>query len=192
VFQEDLPLSDESLVERCRAGDERAWEALVRRHAGAVYRVARRTVRRTDEAEDLAQEIFLKVSQSLERYDRHRPFRPWLLQVARNHAIDNHRSHWRERKATIELDALPVAPGSRPATQEHRVLTGERRHLIERGLAELPEPLRDAVVLRDLDGLDYDEIAQVLSVPLGTVKSRINRGRLQLAQALADRREELS
>ena len=192
MLQDNPPLSDEGLVERCRAGDQVAWAALVRRHAGAVYRVARRTVRRTDEAEDLAQEIFLKVSQSLERYDRSRPFRPWLLQVARNHAIDNHRSHWREKKATVELDGMAVSPGSRPATQEHGVLTGERRRLIEDGLAALPEPLRDAVVLRDLDGLDYDEIAEVLSVPLGTVKSRINRGRLQLARALAEHREELS
>ena len=192
VFQEIPTLSDEDLVARCRDGDERAWSALVRRHAGSVYRIAHRAVRRTAEAEDLSQEIFVKVSLSLDRYDSRRAFRPWLLQVARNHVIDHHRSRWREKAHTIELDALPVAPGSSRATQEDRVLREERRRAIDAGLAELPEGLRDAVVLRDLDGLDYAEIAQVLDVPVGTVKSRFNRGRLQLARSLADRREDLS
>lgn len=190
---EDGPsLSDEHLVARCRSGDERAWAALVRRHAGAVHRIARRAVRRSSEAEDLTQEIFVKVSQSLDRYDSRRTFRPWLLQVARNHVIDHHRSQRREKESTVELDAMVVQPGSHRATQADGVLRAERRAAIDAALAALPATLREAVVLRDLDGLDYQEIAEMLDVPLGTVKSRINRGRLQLATALAPRREELT
>ena len=178
----ELPLSDESLVARCRAGDERAWGPLVKRHAPLVFRLAHRSVRRTDEAEDLVQEIFWKVSRSLAHYDKASPFRPWLLQVARHHLIDHHRSHRREKEATVALENV-VEPG-RPAPQHADMVRAERATLLRRALEELPDVLREAVVLRDIDGLDYEEIAAALVVPLGTVKSRINRGRLQLAALL--------
>lgn len=128
----------------------------------------------------------------LERYDQSQPFRPWLLQVARNHLIDHHRSRRREKESTLELDAMPVEPGGRPASQGKRVLNRERREALREALETLPDTLREAVILRDLEDLDYEEIAQVLDVPLGTVKSRINRGRLRLAERLRHRREELT
>lgn len=192
MTDEGLGLSDEHLVGRCRAGDQVAWSALMRRHSGLLYRLALRSVRRTDEAEDLVQEVLWKVSRMLSRFDDSMAFKPWLLQVARNHLIDHHRSLRRERGSTIELDALPVEPGSRPASQDHGVLTRERAEALREGLERLPASLRQAVVLRDVDGLEYQEIATALAVPLGTVKSRINRGRVQLAKELAHRREELS
>lgn len=189
---EPLPIADEELVSRCLAGDDRSWTALVRRHSAALFVVARRSVRRTDEAEDLVQEIFLKVSRMLEKYDRRQAFKPWLLQVARNHLIDHHRSFRREKQSTIELDGLPVEPAGREATQDGHVLTRERAQAIRRGLEELPDVLREAVVLRDIEDMEYEEMAAFLGVPIGTVKSRINRGRLQLAQALAAGREQLA
>jgi RNA polymerase sigma-70 factor (ECF subfamily) len=149
-------------------------------------------VRRADEAEDLTQDIMWKVSRMLERYDASMAFKPWLLQVARNHLIDHHRSVRREKESTIDLDAMPVAPASLPASQHGHVLRAERADAIRRGLERLPAVLREAVVLRDLNGLEYEEIAAALSLPLGTVKSRINRGRIQLAQALAARAAELT
>ena len=87
---------------------------------------------------------------------------------------------------------MVVEPGSRPATQAAQVLRRERAEAIERGLRELPKPLAEAVTLRDLHGLEYEEIAEMLTVPLGTVKSRINRGRIRLAEALIDEREALT
>ena len=165
---------------------------MVRRHSAVLYRIAYRSVRRPQEAEDLTQEIFMKVARTLDRYDESCAFRPWLLQVGRNHVIDHHRSRRRELASTIELDALPVEPMSVPARQADHVLRLERAEAIRRGLDELPETLREAVVLRDIDDLDYGEIAEVLGIPLGTVKSRINRGRVQLARELAPLRGDLT
>ena len=186
------PFSDQDLVRRCLSGDDRAWSSLLRRHAGQVFAIAYRSVGRRDEAEDLSQEIFWKISRMLDRYELSSPFKPWMLQVARNHLIDHHRSHRREKESTLELDAMPVMPGRTPAGQEGAVLRRERADAIRSGLGRLPRRLREAVVLRDVDGLDYSEIATVLAVPVGTVKSRINRGRLQLAEQLADQKDDLS
>lgn len=186
------PFEDEHLVGRCLAGDDRAWTALVRRHAPIVFSLARRSSGRHDEAEDLVQEIFVKVSRTLHRFDRGLAFKPWLLQVARNHLIDHHRSRRRERESTIELDALPIEPSGLAATQHDDAVRRERARIIGDALQELPPKLREAVTLRDVEGLEYEEIAGATAVPVGTVKSRINRGRLQLAELLATKREMLS
>ena len=180
------PFADEHLVGRCLTGDERAWSVLVRRHAPILFGLARRSVRRADEAEDLVQEIFLKVSRMLDRYDQKSPFRPWLLQVARNHLIDQHRSHRREKESTTELDALPYEPASTAPSQATDLLRKQRQEAVRGAVALLPPKLREAVLLRDVEGLEYEEIASVTGQPLGTVKSRINRGRLQLAELLGD------
>jgi RNA polymerase sigma-70 factor (ECF subfamily) len=185
-------LADEHLAGRCLAGDEKAWAALVRRHAPILFSLARRSCGRSDEAEDMVQEIFVKVSRQLDRYDARSPFKPWLLQVARNHLIDHHRSRRRERESTTELDALPFDPSGVAPTQVDDLLRTQRAAAVGRALLELPDKLREAVVLRDVEGLEYDEIAAAMGLPLGTVKSRINRGRLQLAEILGSQREALA
>jgi RNA polymerase sigma-70 factor (ECF subfamily) len=177
-------ITDDALVERCLAGDDRAWTVLLRRHARQVFALAYRSTGRSAEAEDVTQDIFVKVSRSLDRYDRSCAFKPWLLQVARNHLIDHHRSSRRERETHVELDALPIEPGSFAPTQHADLVRRERAQRVAAALAQLPPKLREAVVLRDVEDLDYDEIAAVTGIPLGTVKSRINRGRLQLADIL--------
>jgi RNA polymerase sigma-70 factor (ECF subfamily) len=185
--------TDEALAGRCLAGDELAWSELVRRHSRQVWFLALRSSGgRRDEAEDLVQEVFWKVSRILDRYDRSCAFKPWLLQVTRNFLIDHHRSRRREKESTLELDAMVVEPGSNPATQGAAVMRRERAEAIRDALAALPETLREAVVLRDLQDLEYEEIAETLGVPLGTVKSRINRGRLRLAERLLDQQESLT
>ena len=137
-------------------------------------------------------EIFWKISRILDRYDRSHAFKPWMLQVARNYLVDHHRSRRREKESTLDLDAMVVEPGSSPSTQGAAVLQRERAEAIRDGLAELPEALREAVVLRDLQDLEYEEIAETLGVPLGTVKTRINRGRIRLAERLLACKESLS
>jgi RNA polymerase sigma-70 factor (ECF subfamily) len=173
------------LVGRCRRGDEAAWRELVGRHTRRVFGIAYRFVGRVDEAEDLTQDIFVKVLQSLDRYrESDGAFSTWVGTVARNHAIDDYRRR-RQEKARRLQD--PAVLDSIPAREESPLRSLERAdqaRLVHRGLRALPADLREPLVLCDLQGLSYDEVAAALGIPLGTVKSRINRGRLELARRL--------
>jgi RNA polymerase sigma-70 factor (ECF subfamily) len=184
--------NDSELVERCRRGDELAWRELVERHARRVFGVAYRFAGRVDEAEDLTQDVFVKVYQSLGRYEPAQgAFASWLTTVARNQAIDHYRRRREEHRRTTEspelLEAMP-AGGESPEGQVQRQ---ERAQLVRRGVRNLPSELREALVLCDLRGLSYEEAAAALGVPLGTIKSRINRARLELARRLLGRRADL-
>jgi len=184
--------NDDDLLPRCRAGDELAWRELVTRHTGKVFGLAYRFTGRVDEAEDLTQEVFVKVYRTLDRYrETDGPFGAWLMAVARNHAIDNYRRRKQEKLRRAEdpevLERMP-AKGEHPTTALER---NERVQLVHRGLRALPPDLRTPLVLCDLQGMPYDEIAATLGLPLGTVKSRINRGRLELAKRLLRRRREM-
>lgn len=163
------------------------------RHTRRVFNAAYRFVGRVDEAEDLTQEIFVKVYQSLQRYrPEHGRFETWLATVARNHAIDHYRRRREER-----LRRIDDASGNLEGVSSHdegplaRLERNERVEAVHRGLKALPPDLRQPILLCDLQGLAYEEAAQILGVPLGTVKSRINRGRLELAKRLLARRHEL-
>jgi RNA polymerase sigma-70 factor (ECF subfamily) len=148
--------------------------------------VAYKFVGRHEEAEDLAQDIFLKVFRSLGTFDRRANFQTWLISVSRNLCIDHYRSVRKERESLdrgIDTDELaPVAPEPGPiAALEQR----DRVALLRQALAALPPALRTAVVMRDLQELSYQEIADRLALPEGTVKSRINRGRNELARQVS-------
>ena len=183
---------DGELLRRCRAGDDAGWRELVQRHTRRVFSIAYRFSGRVDEAEDLTQEVFVKVYQSLTRYEPAAgSFSTWLGTVARNHAIDHYRRRREERtRVSADTDALPALPdASEPL--DSALVREERAQLVRRAVRALPLPLREAVVLCDLQGLSYEEIAEGLSLPLGTVKSRINRGRLELARRLLGRKTDL-
>jgi RNA polymerase sigma-70 factor, ECF subfamily len=173
----------EALIQRCLRGDQAAWELIVKQHWRKVFNVAYKFVGKHDEAEDLTQDIFLKIFRSLDTFDRRANFQTWLISVSRNLCIDHYRSVRKERE-TIDrqVDAnelTPAAPDAGPiAALEQR----DRVTLLRQALARLPESLRTAVVLRDLQELSYQEIADRLHLPEGTVKSRINRGRTELAR----------
>ncbi len=177
---------DLELVKRCLAGDNSAWEALLGAYSRKLYNLCYRFTGRAAEAEDLTQEVFIKVFQTLKTYDAAQgTFSTWIHRVARNHLVDHYRRTRRER--AMSLDEEPEALEERPAPGAGpgaRVESRERRELLQRGLNQLSPDLREAVILRDLHDLDYQEIALVLGVPEGTVKSRINRGRLELARVL--------
>jgi RNA polymerase sigma-70 factor (ECF subfamily) len=181
---------DGELLDRCRRGDEAAWRELVSRHSRKVFGLCYRFAGRVDEAEDLAQEVFLRVYQNLERYRSDAgAFNTWLMTVARNHAIDHYRRRREERERRDdsnegEMELLPSGEEGPVMALERR----ERVELVQRGLRALPEDLREPIVLCDLQGLPYEEAAKLLDVPLGTVKSRLNRGRLELAKRLLARR----
>jgi RNA polymerase sigma-70 factor (ECF subfamily) len=185
--------SDSDLLWRCREGDEASWRELVSRHARKVFGLAYRFTGRVDEAEDLTQEVFLKVYQTLDRYDAGAgSFGSWLMAVARNQSIDRYRRHRQEHQRRIQDPELIDHVASGDESPLRGLEREERIRLVHRGLRALPSELREVLVLFDLQGVPYDEIAGTLGIPLGTVKSRINRGRLELAKRLRGRRREYS
>jgi RNA polymerase sigma-70 factor, ECF subfamily len=181
----DESFTVEQLIERCLRGDQAAWEEIVRRHRRKVFNVAYKFVGRHDQAEDLTQDIFLKVFKSLGTFDRRANFQTWLISVSRNLCIDHYRSVRKEREAIDrDVDASTLSPAAEGPSPTAGLEHQDRVSLLRRALAELPETLRTAVVMRDLQERSYQEIADALKLPEGTVKSRINRGRTELAAAI--------
>src|SRR5688572_23955809 len=173
------------LIERCLTGDQQAWELIVRQHWRKVFNLAYKFVGRHDEAEDLAQDVFLKIFKALHTFDRRANFQTWLISISRNLCIDHYRSVRKERETMArDVDASLLTPPSRDRSPLGELEQVDLRRRIKEALAELPPTLREAVVLRDLQEFSYQEIATQLRLPEGTVKSRINRGRLELARQL--------
>jgi len=178
---------DQELLNRCLAGEDSAWEALLKDHTRKIYNLCYRFTGRVEEAEDVTQEVFIKVFQTLKSYDATQgSFSTWLNRVARNHLVDHYRRTRKDRVTSSLEDELPAAqekasPRTEPTAQ---VESRERSEILQLALDKLSPDLREAVILRDLRDLDYEEIALVLRVPQGTVKSRINRGRLELGRVL--------
>ena len=190
TFQKALSgLEDGELVGRCLCGHvdvetEAAWEEIVRRYRRKVFGIAYKFTGKYEEAEDLTQEIFLRVFRSLARFDRDADLDTWLYSVSRNHCIDRYRAGRREREALVDRQtSLEEFASSR--FDPHRSLEArDNKQLLSRALHDLPVKLRQAIVLRDIHGLTYQEIVVRLGLPEGTVKSRINRGRLELGRIL--------
>jgi RNA polymerase sigma-70 factor (ECF subfamily) len=175
----------ETLIQRCLNGDQAAWDQIVKQYWRKVFNVAYKFVGKHDEAEDLTQDIFLKIFRSLDTFDRRANFQTWLISVSRNLCIDHYRSVRKERETIdrdVDANELPHAsPDAGPiAALEQR----DRVSLLREALAALPETLRTAVLMRDIQELSYQEIADRLRLPEGTVKSRINRGRTELARQI--------
>jgi RNA polymerase sigma-70 factor (ECF subfamily) len=181
--------SDHDLLPACRRGDQAAWRELVARHTRKVFGLAYRFTGRVDEAEDLTQEVFIKVYRTLDRYKiGDGSFSSWLMAVARNQAIDHYRRGRQEHRHRVEQDpAFLETLASRDEGPLRLLERDERVKFVHRGLRALPPELREPLILCDLQGLPYEEIAEALEIPLGTVKSRINRGRLELAKRLLGR-----
>lgn len=186
----------DELIERCLAGDQHAWEQIVRLHWRKVFNVAYKFVGKHDEAEDLTQDIFLKIFKSLSSFDRRANFQTWLISVSRNLCIDHYRSVRKERE-TIDRDVDPgdLMPVSVEVSPYAALEARDRVTMLRQAMTALPETLRTAVLLRDIQELTYQEIADQLQLPEGTVKSRINRGRTELARQikrLKDQYDELA
>jgi RNA polymerase sigma-70 factor (ECF subfamily) len=181
---------DAELVARARGGDRAAFDALVLRHQDRVYNMAFRMLGDREEALDAAQEIFLAAYRSLGAFESKARFSTWLYRVTVNRCRDELRKRGtakHARPASLEgaqnRSIEPPAPGG--ADPARAAEARERHEAVARAIASLPEETRAAVVLRDVQGLSYEEIAEVLGVPAGTVRSRIFRGRAQLRAELA-------
>ena len=181
-----LPSDIDALIERCLAGDQDAWVLVVRQHWRKVFNVAYKFTGKHDEAEDLTQDIFVKIFRSLHTFDRRANFQTWLISISRNLCIDHYRSVRKERE-TISRDVDSREMGSATRAEAGPLAGIERedqRALLRLALNQLAPTLRSAVLLRDIKELSYQEIAAMLALPEGTVKSRINRGRTELARQI--------
>jgi RNA polymerase sigma-70 factor (ECF subfamily) len=182
--------SDSTLVERCLSGDDAAWEELVRLHTRRVYGLCYRFTGKDSDAQDLTQDVFMRVFRALGGFrSTEGSFATWLTRLTRNLLIDHYRRTRNERVTDSIEEQLPrVEEGFVSVSRPDAALAGrEASELLQAGLAKLSPDLRETIILRDLQELEYREIAQVLSIPEGTVKSRLNRGRAELARILKKR-----
>lgn len=176
-----------SLVTRCLSGDDTAWEELVRAHTRHVYALCYRFTGSGPESQDLTQEVFLRVFRTLKTFRAAEgSFGTWLTRVTRNLLIDHYRRTRQDRATDSIEEQLPVLEQEGPgAVRPDRAVAGrEASEILQAGLQKLSPDLREAVILRDLQEMEYREIAGVLGIPEGTVKSRINRGRAELGRLL--------
>lgn len=183
------------LVTRCAKGDAAAWAEIVRLHSKRVFNLCYRFTGSPDDAQDLSQEVFIKVYRTIGSYDGSKgAFPTWLTTLTRNLLVDHFRRTKQER-LTDSLDA-PVSADENSSSRgdliedqaavspEDKIATSQKQQLVHAALQKISPDLREAVILRDLQDMDYKDIARVLKVPEGTVKSRINRGRAELARLL--------
>jgi RNA polymerase sigma-70 factor (ECF subfamily) len=179
-----VTVETETLLERCRRGDELAWEALVRRYRGRVFAVTVQYLRDREEALDLAQEVFVRLYRKLDAVRDDRAFLAWLLRLTRNACLDRLRRlearRW-DRKVPVEEAVELPDPGPSP---EDRGMGADRRTLLYRALGDLSAESREMIVLKEIQELKLTEIAAMLDLPMGTVKSRSHRARLELAEAV--------
>ncbi len=178
---------DAGLVERCLRGEQTAWEYLIKSHTRRVYAICYRFIGNDTEAQDITQDVFLRVFQNLHSFRVGQGlFRVWLTRLTRNLLIDHYRRSRMQRATdSIENQLGVLEEHSTPASRTEGMLAGrEASEILQGALQKLSPELRETLVLRDLEELEYREIAEVLNVPEGTVKSRLNRGRAELARIL--------
>jgi RNA polymerase sigma-70 factor (ECF subfamily) len=191
-----------ALVRRCLTGDAGAWEELVRLYNRRIYNLCYRFTNSPDDAQDLTQEVFIRVYRTMGSYNIEKgTFNSWLTTLARNLLVDHFRRSKQDR-VTDSIDARlreednslslgDQLEDTRPSPDD-RLASKETQAIVRAALARISPDLREAVILRDLQDMDYKEIAVVLRVPEGTVKSRINRGRMELARLLSRNKRQAS
>lgn len=175
------------LVRRARAGDGVAWEEVVQAFSRRIFNLAYRFTSNADNAEDLTQEVFIRIYRTLDQYDpKQGDLANWLMRLARNLIIDDYRHRQRNPQNTMADTVDDHQYHLRAVgTSAHKEM--ERRELatqVQEGIDKLPADLKTCVILRDIEEMTYQEIVDVLQIPEGTVKSRINRGRIELAKIL--------
>lgn len=180
----------DALLDRCRQGDDLAWEALVRQFQRRVYSLATCYASDPDDARDLAQDVFVRLYRTRRQWPNAEVFLPWMIRVARNVCLDCVRAR-KVRPPASDIPAdevLDLATASAGPDEQYEAAS--RRNLLRRALARLTGLNREIIVLKEIQGLQLEEIASMLRIPLGTVKSRSNRARLELARKLVALREQ--
>ena len=192
TVQTAITSEDEQLLSRLRDGEKTAFDELVNKYHGSIYSLALRLTNDREDARDITQETFLKVYNNIHRFRGDAELRTWIYRITVNQTANQQRwwrKRWRERTVSIDStkdEGIPLAqclssPGQTP---EQQTLASEQRRLIVAALNRVKFDFRVAVILRDIEGLSYEEIAETLGLSVGTVKSRIARGREDLRQLL--------
>ncbi|MDO4740748.1 MAG: sigma-70 family RNA polymerase sigma factor [Eubacteriales bacterium] len=181
---------DNFLIKQAIRGDAYAFEQLMRRHEGRMYSVALRMCGNREDAQDCVQEAMLRIYRALDRFKGQSSFSTWIYRITMNTCLDELRR--RKVRASTSLDTLLEngwSPTDETDTPEHRTIEAERRKALSGAIQSLPEDMRSAIVLREMQGLSYEEISDVLAVNVGTIKSRISRGREKLRQLITSKPE---
>jgi len=177
-----------TVIQRCIKGEEGAWEMLVNHYSKRIFNMSYQFSGSYPEAEDMTQEIFLKLYNALPKYDFDKDFTAWFLTLAKNYLIDQYRKTKWERTKRDDFNDYYLASASEGL--ENGIVRKENKKIIWESLNHISSDIRMVVILRDIQGKKYGEIAEIMSLPLGTIKSRVNRGRLQLAKVLKERKEK--
>ena len=183
-------LDEHDLIQRAGRGDAYAFEQLMAAHENKMYAVALRMCGNREDAQDCLQEAMIRVFRAISGFKGQSSFSTWVYRITMNSCLDELRR--RKTRTATSLDAMlenGFAPSDEGDTPEQSSLRSEQRRVLERAIAELPEDMRSAIVLRDIQGCSYDEIAQTLNANVGTIKSRISRGREKLRAALLEQPE---
>lgn len=179
--------SDQALIDRCLSGQHEAFGLLVDRYQHRLYGALVHISGCPDNARDIAQDAFLHAFEKLSSFRGQSAFYSWLFRIALNAAVSARR---KTQRVTASVDALREATGAEPEDERaatapwHAMHVNERKQLVQQALSELPQEYRAALVLKEMDNLKYEEIAAILEIPLGTVRSRIHRARLELRAKL--------
>ncbi len=179
--------SDAKLVERCMKGDARSWETLLEMYTRRIFNMAYRYTGRVELSQEVTQDIFLRVYQNLSKFSAQTgSLSNWIMRVGRNLIIDYYRANRKDTTVagSQELEVMDFQDDSDRLGPFENLHQKERADYLMAGMGRLTAELREAVTLRDIEGFSYQEIADFLEIPAGTVKSRINRGRIELARLL--------
>ncbi|HKW78886.1 MAG TPA: sigma-70 family RNA polymerase sigma factor [Candidatus Limnocylindria bacterium] len=181
--------TDQDAVQRVLAGDAEAFSILVERYGGRVYNIALRITNDADAAADCAQDAFVRAYRALHQYDPALPFAPWLYRITTNASL-NHVQRWHAHETPTDPAELPESPEPDAAGPESSALRREELDEVLAAIAELPPHFRAALTLRHMQQLSYQEVADALGIPLGTVKTHLHRARAALKSRLAARMKE--
>lgn len=191
---EPRPANETQFIERLKRGDAAAFEELVAERSGEIYGLLYRLTENSEEARDLTQETFLRAFQSIEHFRGDADLRTWIYRIAINQARNRWR-WWRRRRrdATVSLDSFDdrssrpltsTLPADRGNSPEQETLAHERERVLRAAMLTIKHAYREAVILRDIEGLSYEKVAATLGISIGTVKSRLSRGRSELRRKL--------
>jgi len=179
-------MNENELVRSALEGSQTAWEEIVRRYGNAIFSLCFQFAMTREDAEELTQEVFIKLYNTLHLWKPERPLLAWIMAITRNRCIDEYRKARRERRLErLPHEVLELLPGGEK-NAEQETLVRERYGKLMEYLHELPEETASLILMRDLLGLSYEELAEMNNLPVGTVKSRLNRGRLTIASKLRD------
>jgi len=184
VVEGKLTRTDQEIVQLCLSGDADAYAVLVERYGGRVYNIALRITHDTDAAHDCAQETFIRAYRALHQYDPAYPFGPWIFRIATNASL-NHAQRWHAHESPVE--ELPEDPEPSAAGPEPTAVRREEVAEVLAAMAELPPAYRAALTLRHIQELSYQEVADTLGLPIGTVKTHLHRARAALRARLGVR-----